>query len=296
MVLGAAALFAQDPVVGDELWRDDPAAVVDGYLATAALAPVEVVLLGTFHFDDQGLDTWKPTHSFDALAEDRQRQIAALVDDLAAWGPDRVCIERRPETQADVGRRYAEYRAGELAPDPDEVVQIAFRLAARLDLAQVHAIDADGAWLEPRVDPIDWAREHGRLEQLATPLQKLQVESMQATDRFIDRADLRDILRFKNHPAVLRISHARYLVGPFHAADGRDHPGPDGFVTHWYNRNLRIFSNLRRVVRPGQKVLVLFGAGHMPILRECIEASPEFALTEVGEVVRPSRATDRRGD
>ena len=25
MVLGAAALFAQDPVVGDELWRDDPA-------------------------------------------------------------------------------------------------------------------------------------------------------------------------------------------------------------------------------------------------------------------------------
>ncbi|MCB9879006.1 MAG: hypothetical protein H6835_15535 [Planctomycetes bacterium] len=285
VVLGAAALFAQDPVVADELWRDDPAAVVDGYLAAAAQAPVEVVLLGTFHFDDQGLDEYQPQHHFDALEAKRQQQIEAVVAALAKWQPDLICVERRPNAQPQVDADYRRYRDGELRDRRGELAQLAYRLAAQLGHERVHAIDADGRALEPRVDPVQWAVERGVQRSLATPLLQAGARYTRDRDRFIDREDLSTILRFFNHERVLEASHAVYLVGKFRAADGEQFPGPDGFVSQWHNRNLRIFSNLCRVAKPGQRVLVLFGVGHMPILRQCVVSSPEFRLVEVADVI-----------
>ncbi|MFN3243544.1 MAG: DUF5694 domain-containing protein [Planctomycetota bacterium] len=286
----APAAVAQEPQSAPEkLWRDDPAAVIDHYLAQAKLKPIEVVLVGTFHFDDQGLDEYKPTHHFDALADDRQQQIVRVVDDLAGWKPDLVCVERRPSGQGRVDADYATFRDGGLRDRKNEVVQIGYRLADRLGHQRVHAIDAGGAWLQPRVDPIAWAKKNGRIRQLMTPLQAVGAASRADEDRFIDREDLSTIYRFMNHPRVHQVAHAVYLIGAFHAADGEQFPGPDGFVTHWHNRNLRIFANLRRVAKPGQKVVVLFGNGHMPILRHCIASSPEFRLTELRDVVGKTR-------
>jgi hypothetical protein len=36
----------------------------------------------------------------------------------------------------------------------------------------------------------------------------------------------------------------------------------------WYERNLRMYANIRRVAAPGERVVVLVGGGHAPILRE----------------------------
>lgn len=67
-----------------------------------------------------------------------------------------------------------------------------------------------------------------RLGQLATPLLPVFGAYLAEHDRFVDRADLRTILRFMNHPEVLAASHSAYLVGGFHAADGDEYPGPTG--------------------------------------------------------------------
>ena len=278
----AAASAPADP------WLTDPSAVIGGYLAQSRLQPRRVLLLGTFHFQDAGLDAHKPQHRFDALTADRQRQIAEVVAELEAFAPHVVCVERRPELQEKVDTDYAGFRRGGLRDVRNEIVQIGYRLADRLGLERVHAVDAGGRWLEPRVDAMAWARDKGLLAQLATPLQGVVGAYLAEHDRFVDRAELRDILRFMNHPDVLAASHAAYLVGPFHAAFGNEYPGVDGFTSHWFNRNLRIFVNVRRVSAPGQRVVVLIGAGHVPILRHCMQASPEFELVEVADVVGAS--------
>jgi hypothetical protein len=55
-------------------------------------------------------------------------------------------------------------------------------------------------------------------------------------------------------------------------------------VTAWYNRNLRIFRNLQRITDgPDERLLLLIGGGHVPILRHCAQASPEYELVEVTE-------------
>ena len=49
--------------------------------------PVELVILGTFHFADPGLDSYRPQHEVNVLAAERQAELAELVERLASFRP-----------------------------------------------------------------------------------------------------------------------------------------------------------------------------------------------------------------
>ena len=58
-------------------------------------------------------------------------------------------------------------------------------------------------------------------------------------------------------------------------------------VTHWYKRNLRIFTNLNRVVKPGggDRVLLLIGSGHLYILNDFVKSAPYACWVDPLEVL-----------
>jgi hypothetical protein len=57
--------------------------------------------------------------------------------------------------------------------------------------------------------------------------------------------------------------------------------------TAWYNRNLRIFQNIQRILEAGdERVLLIIGYGHLPIIKHCIEYSPEFEWVELSEYLK----------
>jgi hypothetical protein len=89
----------------------------------------------------------------------------------------------------------------------------------------------------------------------------------------------------ENEPARLLANHGQYLIGGFRLGKDDDYLGPD-MRTRWYNRNLRIFNNLQRITAsPDERILVIIGSGHVPIIRHALEASPEFDLVEVRDVL-----------
>ena len=49
-------------------------------------------------------------------------------------------------------------------------------------------------------------------------------------------------------------------------------------VANWYARNLHIYANIARVAQPGERVLVIMGSGHRPLLRQFVAESPELEL------------------
>lgn len=51
-------------------------------------------------------------------------------------------------------------------------------------------------------------------------------------------------------------------------------------LSKWYERNIRLFSNLKRVTELGDRVLVIFGAEHAAILRHLIQSDPDMVLVE----------------
>jgi hypothetical protein len=55
----------------------------------------------------------------------------------------------------------------------------------------------------------------------------------------------------------------------------------DTLSTFWFNRNLRIFRLIQSIEHTeDDRILVLFGAGHMGILRYLFECTPEYELVD----------------
>ncbi len=54
---------------------------------------------------------------------------------------------------------------------------------------------------------------------------------------------------------------------------------------NWYHRNVRIFANVLRVTEPGDRLLMLYGAGHVPILAHLAEASGAYRLADPRDIL-----------
>jgi hypothetical protein len=233
----------------------------------------EVLVLGMYHFANPGLDVVQ-TDVADVLSAAKQTEIEAVVTALAAFRPTRIAVERVPTAAATLDSLYAEYRAGSRVLGRDETEQIGFRLAAQLGHDRVYPIDHRGEFPFGAVMAYAQAHDPGFAAWVQEELARITAEANRQQREYT----IGQILRNANEPGKLAGDHATYLrfarVGAGDTQVGAD------LLARWYERNIRIFSNLQAITRPGDRVLVLIGSGHAPILRELVTYDPEMRLVE----------------
>lgn len=255
--------------------------------AEPAPEPVRVMILGSYHFGNPGQDV----HNMRAdpvTTPQKQAELAAVAEALARFAPTAVAVERvaaDPATLAD--QRWPDFDAGDLLADPDERVQIGYRLAQVVGIDRVYAIDEQPGPGErdyfPYGDVVAWAEANGRADELAAMQQPVMayladLEARQRTETI--GALLADINR-PDHP-FNGPGAQEFYYGFLRFGSGRDLPGA-ALNAGWYERNARIFAKLMQVVRPGDRVVVLFGTGHNYWLRHFVETAPGFELVEPGD-------------
>ncbi|HYO75972.1 MAG TPA: DUF5694 domain-containing protein [Thermoanaerobaculia bacterium] len=253
-------------------------------LALLLLAPAanaadetEVLFVGTFHFENPGLDYVK-SEVPDVLTPERQKEIATLVANLARFKPTKVMIEM-PASQAEaVQKQYAAYLAGQRnEKERSEHYQLGFRLAALRGLTSIHAIDVRGDLDLGAV--MAHAEKHdprfmgifGRfMAEVLEPQKKMQVER-----------PLRETLRAINDPRRLWHDHEMYVelarVGTATNLIGAEQ------TAAWYTRNIRIFAHLARVAEAGDRIVVIYGAGHVPILQQLVRDMPGMSVVNAND-------------
>jgi hypothetical protein len=248
----------------------------------------EVLLFGIFHFQETGADVYDPTHRLDIRSRQRQAEIEELVERLAAFRPTRIAVEAMPARQAALDSAYQAYREGRAELGVNEIQQVGFRLARRLGLAGVRAVDAQPADVFTSIFEQVEAREV-ELAEIDAAWQERYRRLYAWDDSLKTVHDLRTFLAYLNDPERIAAGHGAYGVGWFKLA------GEDGFLgadfrASWYDRNLRIFRNLQRLAEPGpERILLLIGAGHLPILRFLVGTSPEFVLVEARDYLTEER-------
>jgi hypothetical protein len=224
------------------------------------------------------------------LSEARQTQIQEVVDRLAAFRPTKVVVERRPEREARLNEEYQAYRAGTSSLGASEIYQPGFRLAALAGNERVYGIDEWGRLYEPEEKLMEYARQ--RLgaaaegltdDQLYKGLNDAVIEKYFGLFRYSDahlaEHSVREHLAFLNSDDFVRISHGAYLSW----TDGApgDYTMADHLAGWWYSRNLRIFANLKRITTSAEdRILVVYGAGHVPLLRHLLASSPVHELVD----------------
>jgi hypothetical protein len=249
--------------------------VLAGGLLIAAAPKPALLILGMPHFGNPGHDTVN-TRVPDVLGPARQREVAAIVGRLAAFRPTRVAVEWPADAQAELDQRYADYRAGRRAPSANERDQIGLRLAARLGLARVDAVDWDGdpPGRQSDYDYPAWAEAHGRGAQWRAWVGRFQAEA-DAEARLMACTPVSAWLRRVNRSAYRLTNHRTYYyvarIGDAGAA----------WVGTWYTRNLRILGNLMAIA-PGrqERIVAIYGAGHGYLLDQQARESDAFAVAD----------------
>jgi hypothetical protein len=97
---------------------------------------------------------------------------------------------------------------------------------------------------------------------------------------------LKKHLSYINSPERLAIGHGHYLIGGFKYGAEGIYLGADGTMW-WYNRNLRIFSNLLQLIDyQEERIFLMIGAGHVPIIKHVAESTPEIQYMNIEKYLK----------
>lgn len=239
----------------------------------------QVLVLGVYHMNNPGFDVFN-TEVDDVFSSKRQAEIAEVIDVLERFRPSKIAVEAGFNDDR-VQERYAEYVAGEHELTRNEHEQIGFRLARELDHETVYPVDVDGEFPYPRL--VKYAQATGR----TTAFEALRADGAERAEAFgayLASHSVLETLLFMNSDArVAEDVGAYFRMAEF--GEPWDWAGAD-LVSDWFQRNMRIYTNVVRLVNDeNERVLVIYGAGHLGWLQYAFGSNPNFRLRELAEFV-----------
>jgi hypothetical protein len=251
--------------------------VIFGLLVAGTAPATEVMILGTYHMANPGHDIHN-LKADDVLVDKRQRELADVASGLAKFKPTKVVVEQPVENGAPAKLpRYHDYLDGKMADSRNEVVQVGFRLAKQLKLAEVWGIDVDGDF---PFEGVQKFAEDGH-PQLAKRLADLGADVERALKRLEEILKSGTVslgLRYLNDPKRITDDNAFYSTLLLYGA-GNDQPGAT-LLTAWEGRNNQICARLMQLAQADDRIVVLYGSGHAFLLRRCVQDMPGFKLVE----------------
>ncbi|HEX2532221.1 MAG TPA: DUF5694 domain-containing protein [Chitinophagaceae bacterium] len=246
---------------------------------------VKVLLLGTFHFDNPGLDVAKFKDA-DILSPRRQQEVAEITALLRKFAPDKIFIEGIPARQRQNDSLYAAYRNGTKELGASEVEQLGFRLARQLGHTKLHGVDYREARF-PFDSLMKSAAEAGQTD-LTAFIQKVIGDIQQSFNEALQKSTIREMLLRENSEAMIRLQHEFYFKLLYAGKPG-NHVG-SYLVSEWWRRNMVIYENiLKQLEGNEERILVIFGSGHTAILQELMKFNPALELVPASEVLKPAR-------
>lgn len=274
----------------------DPAAL-DGLLARLAAFRPEIVTIETESGEECDLAARHPArYGPDYCASTAAAQAATGMDMPAAIAAADAMFKSWPAQPAPAQRRRlaavllaandrasayvqwlqlppVERRAGDSLDEPlvrlleklgttnNENYQLAARLAARLGLPRVHAVDNHTG---DRIDVPDMKAFVQALEAAWASGGAALKESQRREAELARAADLLPLYRAVNNPDYLRMLARANVVPALRSESPQRYP--QMWVGGWEVRNLRMVANVRETFRerPGARVLAVVGASHKP--------------------------------
>lgn len=238
----------------------------------------------------------KDNPNTDPFTPKRQKELASIVEQLSAYKPDLIVVERLPEDQPKLDSAYALFvkdkiKLTDLPDGRAETYQLGFVLGKQLGLKTIIGVNAPGGTSQSILSNgrnIDLYREEGvQLRSLVNE----QYEQLRQ-----GRLSFHDFITFLNQPQTFeKVYHLRYVT-PARVTDGH-FTNPDkmvdtAFVNPKYigaelisvfkNRDYKIYSNIvtTQLAQSSQRVLVIIGVAHIGSLRSIFRDDPAYQVVE----------------
>lgn len=256
-------------------------------LSLAAVVPAfaqsqkpEVLILGVYHMANPGHDIFN-MKADDVLAPKRQAEIAEVIAALKKFNPTKIALEADVYSDR-IPKRYDDYLAGKYELTRNEIDQIGLRLAKELGHKTVYPVDVDGEFPFQRI--VDYAKASGQSKELDARMAEIG-DMVKAQNAYLTSHTVLETLLYMNADTKVAQDVGFYYRDASFGQPG-DWPGAD-LLAEWYKRNIRIFSNVARLAdSPQERILVIFGAGHLGWLQSDVANDPNLRLRKLAEFAK----------
>jgi len=238
----------------------------------------QILLFGSFHFENPGLDVAK-VNTFNVMTDKSQKELENITDKIKKFGPDKIFVEWNYQKQAKLDQFFAKNTDSLLKNDSDERVQVALRSAKKLGLKKLYAIDYNETDFpyDSLVKQMKTANQFDLIKKNEETMKDYETDF----NAKITKYSLTQLLLDVNKPdlswylqTAIKGGKTDNFVGAF-------------LVSEWYRRNLYMYALITKLTESkDDKIMVLLGAGHTEIIREFVEHNPDFEIVELATVLK----------
>lgn len=252
---------------------------------------IEILLVGFAHLGQ--LDNGSPSSGI--FSSEKQNQLKQLRDSLELFKPDMIMVELEPSEQKWNDSLYQLFRNGKLDLEnfkygAGETFQIGYKLGRELDLKNIYGVNYHKSTSQSLLEKghnIDlFQRQLDKLQKTARPM---------AAEIQEGNLSLYDFIKKINEPEMLDLTHQLLFNIPAYVQNGnfseallgdidmatvdKNYIGAE-YISLFYNRNLKIYSNiLNKQMETGNKrILLIIGQAHVGVLKDLLEDNPAYRV------------------
>lgn len=231
---------------------------------------IPVLLLGTFHFS-KTTDAHSVKYKYN---DDEADDVSKLI---ARFKPTVICVEFEPKYNERVRQNYQTYLKSNGDYDFNgraEAEVFSYKIGKLSGSREIKCIDSQLGYNYEKIDAL--AKKYHEKNY-----SKLREEFASISRQVSDAPTLKEKLKLintENYKYYMKNINADILT---YTNSDKGFEGAD-IASEFYKRNLRIFANLNKIDLSEQdRVLIVFGAGHIPFLEELLKNSPKYNVEKL---------------
>lgn len=255
---------------------------------------INVILLGTYHFNNPGNDEIK-TIEKNILTAENQKGLEQITNSIVSkYKPDQIFVESSYHEKDILNNQYQYYLNNAFDKYTDtiknerkrkffkegETFQLAFRLAKKAKNIEIFPIDS---LMEMRFDLLN--KEVNSNNEIKIILDNKMANLSMATNKCMEKKALKDTFICLNEEEYLTENQGIYLSTINRLNSNNNYFGSN-LVADWYKRNLIMYSNLQNQLKSESKnIFVLVGIGHAAMLKDFFKNDDNFNLIDLNDVL-----------
>ena len=251
----------------------------------------EILMIGTFHFANPGLDVAK-TKSFDILKDESQQELEEIAEAIEQFSPSKIFVEWPYQRQTELDSLYELYIGGDYFDHPNlqdhrrksEIAQLAFRAAKRLSMSKVHAIDYQNNDFpyDSMMAVIDRYQQSKLRKKIDGTIEKY---SSDFDEMVTSGSSLKDILYHLNENSA-RNEDIQFYTELATQAGGQDNFIGPYLASEWYRRNIYMWSLVQKAINDNdERIMILSGASHAAIFAQLLTSSSHWKIVELQDII-----------
>jgi Family of unknown function (DUF5694) len=263
-------------------------------IAQTPKKPTEILVIGTYHFNNPGMDVAK-YKVLDIMGEKPQKQLEEISTAIAKFKPIKIFTEWELKDQLALDTLYNKYVDGTYfdyvaAKYPkrkfythNEIVQLAFRTAKKLNLKKVYGIDYQGTSFD--FDSIMKFADSVRLPNFKKEVMYDIKNTETKSNALFASNDLLKCLYYFNSKELRKIDIPWY-VGEINDSDKLGTYVGAFLASEWYRRNLYMLANIQKQTEiSDRKIMVLAGSSHITMFLDLLKHDANYKIVELKEVM-----------